>query len=663
VTLHILVDDDDAFRRGSVVAELRRLWPDADVVEAASATAHPPLDPGDDRFRALANSSSLLIWMSDPDSRVVFMNQRWLDFTGRTLEQELGDGWIEGVHPDDRVRVERYMRAHERRGEPYTQQYRVLAADGEYRTVVDAASPMVGPDGTVLGYAGTTLDITDQLRAEQHRMETEVLLTTALEASPVGVGFVDENLRFVRLNKTLASFHDLPVEEHLGRTVNEVLAPLGVDLEAAYRRVLQSGAAVTGVDMHVDAGGAGRSLMCSYHPVRIDGRIAGVGIVSVDVTEREQLEAQLLQSQKLEAVGRLAGGLAHDFNNLLGVIDGYAHLIGDSLPEADERRGQALEISRASRRGADLTRRLLSFSRQQVLVTAEVDLRGVVVDLTRLLERLVPSAVALRVETGAEPAFVLADSSRLGQVLVNLVINAIDAMPFGGDLVVRVDGGDSDVQLTVSDTGVGIDDHALARIFEPFYTTKEHGSGLGLSTVHGVVEQLGGHIVVESRVGAGSTFTVALPRAGGIDAAAGTDVPDHVITPGAGRGDTVLVAEDSDLLRSLIRSVLERAGYVVRLVGDGEEAVAAMLADGPPAIVVADVEMPRMGGLELCRRLEESHPGTPILLISGYATDGEADDLARREFLQKPFTPAQLIDRIRSLLDRGARPGATPTIS
>lgn len=629
-------------------------WPDAEVVESTSGAVHPTLDPHDERFRALADSSSLLLWISDPDSRVVFVNRAWLDFTGRPLQDELADGWLAGVHPDDRVRVERYMRDHESRGRSYTQQYRVRSATGDYRTVVDAASPMIAADGTPLGYFGTTLDITDQLDAERTRMEAEVLLTTALEAAPVGVGFVDAELRYVRVNPTLASFHHLPVEEHLGRSVSEVLETLGLDLDHVYRRVLETGTAVTGVDLRTDVDGTARRFVASYHPVRVGGRIAGVGIVSVDVTERDQLEAQLLQSQKLEAVGRLAGGLAHDFNNLLGVIDGYAYLIADGLRNGDERRAHALEISRASRRGADLTRRLLSFSQQQMLVTTDVDLRAVVADLSRLLERLVPSTIDLRVQTGVEPAFVRADTSRLGQVLVSLVINAVDAMPSGGRLTVLVEESGADVRLIVSDTGTGIDEHALPRVFEPFFTTKEHGSGLGLSTAHGVVEQLGGRIVVESVVGTGSTFTVSLPRAGSV--ATDDDLDRDLLGPAAwtqgGHGETVLVVEDSDLLRNLMRSVLERAGYVVHVADNGETAIEAIQANGPPAIVVADVEMPRMGGLELSRRVESDYPGVPVLLVSGYAAEGKIDDLARREFLQKPFTPAQLTERIGALLQR-----------
>ena len=660
MTFRILVEDDDAARRAGVAGELRQRWPAADVAERPSSGPHILLDQDAESFRMLADSSSLMIWVSDPESRVVFVNRRWLEFTGRSLEEELDHGWLGGVHPDDRDRVARFMRLHEGRSEPYTVQYRVRDAGGEYRTVVDAASPLVAPDGALLGYTGTTLDITSQLRAERRSVEAEVLLTTALEAAPVGVGFVDESLRYVRVNATLAGVHHRPAADHIGRTVGEVLAPLGLDLEPLYRRVLDTGVAVTDVDLRTDVGGVARSFIASYHPVRIHGRIAGVGIVTVDVTEREQLEAQLLQSQKLEAVGRLAGGLAHDFNNLLGVIDGYAHLIADSLADGDERRDQALEISKASDRGADLMRRLLSFSRHQVAVTTNVDLAAVVADLARLLERLVPSTVDLRIEPGSEPALVRADSSRLGQVIVNLVINAIEAMPSGGELNVLVECRDTDVRLSVSDTGAGIDDLALPRIFEPFFTTKEHGSGLGLATVHGVTEQLGGRVTVESEVGRGSTFVVSLPRVAG---AAGGDRP---AVPGTamsrGLGETVLVVEDSELLRNLMRSVLERAGYVVGEADNGEAAIEVMRAAGPPAVIVADVEMPRLGGLELARAVEELYPGTPVLLVSGYAADGKLEDLALREFLQKPFTPAQLTDRIRALLEVGAEPVEPPGV-
>jgi PAS domain S-box-containing protein len=655
LTLRIGLGGGDPAQRRALAREIREAWPQVEVVEEPSGMPLPELDLRDARFRALADASSLMVWVSDAVGRLVFANKRWLEFAGRSLAEEYGEGWLDGVHPDDRVRVRVDTRVYEGRREPYALQYRILDARGEYRTIVDSASPLDAADGKPLGYVGTTLDITDQLAAEQRRLEAEVLLTTVLEAAPVGVGFVDPELRYVRVNSTLASFHGLAAEAHIGRSVMEVLEPLGVDVEHNFRRVLATGAPVTGIDVAMELAGGSRRFMVSYHPVHVDGRLSGVGIVAVDTTEREQLESQLLQSQKLEALGRLAGGLAHDFNNLLGVIDGYAHLVADDLPEDDERRAHVLEISRASQRGADLTRQLLSFSRQQVISMSDVDLVSVVGDLARLLQRLVPSNVDLQVVSAAESAFVHGDVGRLGQVLVNLVINAVDAMPSGGDLTVRVDGDEAEVLLSVADTGTGIDDDALPRIFEPFYTTKERGSGLGLATVYGVVEQFGGRVTVESSPGAGSIFVVALPRAVGAAVAEEVDVA-HGPTE-AGRSETVLVAEDNELLRTLIGAVLERAGYVVRLASDGEGAMESVESEGPPALVVADVEMPRLGGLELSRRLEERCPGVPVLLVSGDAADGVIDDLARHEFLHKPFTPQQLTERVGTLLAGRTGPG------
>lgn len=619
---------------------------------AGELEARTALARSEERFRALADASSLLIWITDTDSRVTFVNRGWLDFRGRTLEQELGYGWLEGVHPDEREAVARQSLEYERSGGPYTQRYRILNAAGEYRTLVDSGSPRFAADGTLLGYAGTSLDITDQLQAESARVEAEVLLTTALEAAPVGLGFVDRDLRYVRVNKALAEFHASSVDAHMGRKVGEILDPLELDLDDVYRRVLDTGVTVRDVDVETTVGGARRRFRASYHPVRIRGEIVGVGVVSVETTERDLLEAQLLQAQKLEAVGRLAAGLAHDFNNLLGVIDGYASLIAETLPEGDERRAQALEISRASMLGADLTRSLLVFSRQKVMAERDIDLCRLVADLARMLERLVPDDVELTIDLGDEPAVVRGDAGRLEQVIVNLVVNAVDAIRDDGRITVRVEPRGQDVVLEVEDTGVGIAEEALPLLFEPFFTTKEGGTGLGLSTAYGIVKQAGGQLHVTSTVGAGSTFSMVLPR---VDRPA-AELPDPVGAReplgASGGGETILVAEDNDLLRRLVRSVLEQAGFAVIAVEDGAKALEAILEQGPPAAVVADVEMPGMGGIELAHRLEHLHPDVPVLLMSGYTAADELRYLATRDFLQKPFAPADLAARVRELLDR-----------
>jgi len=631
-------------RLGSAARKALRQRADARAARAALAES-------EERFRALANSSSLLIWISGADAEVIFFNLGWFAFRGRAAEQELGFGWLEGVHPDERDAAEAQMLAYEASRRPYTQRYRMLDANGEYRTVIDSASPRFAPDGAFLGYAGTTVDITDQLRAERKQLEAEMLLTTALDAAPVGLGFVDTELFYVRVNRTLAEFHRSTPDEHLGKRVGEILERLGVDVEAEYRRVLETGEAVSGVEVVVSADGETRRFNCSYHPVLLQGAIAGVGIVTVEITERERLEAQLLQAQKLEAVGRLAGGLAHDFNNLLSVIDGYASLIAETLSEDDERHGQALEISRASMRGAELTRRLLSFSRQQVLDERNIDLRHVIGELTAMLERLVADDVDLSFESGDEPAIVHADAGRLGQVIVNLVVNATEAISGGGRIALRLAVRGQSVVLEVEDTGGGIDERSQELLFEPFFTTKPHGTGLGLAMAHGLVQQARGQIEVASTVGIGTTFSVVLPRVdGGAD-----DLEDAVAArePFVSRpgGESVLVVEDSEPLRDLVRSVLGRAGFEVNVAEDGVQALEWIRANGPPAAVVADVEMPNMGGLQLAQHLEEFYPEVRILLVSGYAADDSILDLQTREFLSKPFVPAELARRLHLLLN------------
>jgi len=301
-------------------------------------------------------------------------------------------------------------------------------------------------------------------------------------------------------------------------------------------------------------------------------------------------------------------------------------------------------------RGAALTRQLLSFSRQVVLDESNLDLRSLVAELTAMLERLVPDNVSLVLEVDETPAVVYADAGRLGQVIVNLVVNAIDAIHGDGEIVIRVAVRGQTVVLEVRDTGAGIDDATKELLFEPFFTTKPHGTGLGLATAHGAVQQVGGKIEVTSSVGVGTTFTITLPR---VDAAP-DDREDAVAfrepigTPAG--GEAVLVVDDSELLRDLVRSILSRAGFVVRVAKDGRDALDVIRASGVPDVVVADVEMPNIGGIELAGRLEKLYPDVRILLMSGYSADAASSELQGTHFLQKPFTPAELSRRVRALL-------------
>jgi two-component system cell cycle sensor histidine kinase/response regulator CckA len=380
------------------------------------------------------------------------------------------------------------------------------------------------------------------------------------------------------------------------------------------------------------------------------------------------LEEQLRQSQKMESIGRLAGGVAHDFNNILSVIMGYSSLLLENLKPGDPHHAEVSEIHQASERATLLTRQLLAFSRRQVLDPRVADLNEVVTGTEQLLRRLLGEDVSLHFKPGAGLAPVRVDVSQMGQVLMNLAVNARDAMPLGGSLTLETANVDLDesytrshlevvpgpyVMLSVTDTGTGMDRETQARIFEPFFTTKGQGkgTGLGLSTAFGIVRQSGGHMAVYSEPGKGSNFKVYLPRAA-------RELPQAEAASKAGRprgGETVLLAEDEDQVRSLATEVLKREGYQVLEAADGEKALAVAAAHaGPIHLLLTDVVMPRMGGRQLAEELAALRPDLKVLYMSGY-TDNTIDPEGNLEqgiaFLQKPFSLKLLAQKVRAVLD------------
>ena len=392
----------------------------------------------------------------------------------------------------------------------------------------------------------------------------------------------------------------------------------------------------------------------------------------LDITERKQLEEQFHQAQKMEAVGRLAGGVAHDFNNLLTAILGSADLVLDSLPPGVPAREEVEEIQKAALRAADLTRQLLAFSRQQVIAPTALNPNEVVANMDKLLRRLLGEDVELRAALAPELAAVKADPSQLEQVVLNLAVNARDAMPNGGRLTIETQNVELDevyarghvsaqpgtyVVLAVSDTGVGMDAATQARIFEPFFTTKEKGkgTGLGLATVYGIVKQSGGWIWVYSEPGHGTTFKVYFPRA--LEAAA--PVAPGPASPVSVRGsETVLVVEDEEVIRKLGRKVLTANGYTVLVAANGRDAEqVAGQHDGAIHLLVTDVVMPGMNGREVAQRLAGTRAGIKVLYLSGYTDDAIVHHGVLEPgvaFLQKPFTPAVLGRKVREVLDRPA---------
>ncbi|HVU51939.1 MAG TPA: ATP-binding protein [Polyangia bacterium] len=376
-----------------------------------------------------------------------------------------------------------------------------------------------------------------------------------------------------------------------------------------------------------------------------------------------QNEEQLRQAQKMEAVGRLAGGVAHDFNNILSVVLGTSAAILDELEPRAPLRPEIEAIRKAGERAGALTRQLLALSRQQILAPRVVDLADVVAGLEPLLRRLVGEDIALTVERPEGPAPVLADPGQLEQVVVNLVVNARDAMPSGGSLeietAVAASGapGGRTVSLTVADSGHGMDETTRARIFEPFFTTKESGkgTGLGLSTVYGIVSQSGGRVSVESAPGAGATFSLHFPRAEG-EVASEPEPPAPERPATVGGSDTVLLVEDEDQVRATVRSILRRGGYTVLEAQNGGEAFLVCEQYGKDIdLLLTDVVMPRMNGTDLAKRLGALRPAMRVLYMSGHTRDAVIHDgVASRgiSFLQKPVTPDTLLRKVRDVLDR-----------
>jgi PAS domain S-box-containing protein len=511
--------------------------------------------------------------------------------------------------------------------------------------------------------------VEERQRAEETQRETSASLRALIEASPLAIVELDGESRVRTWNPAATRMFGWTETEVLGRPcpiVPEDQRPEYGDLTGRRGR----GQPVAGVETQGRRrDGTLVDVVLSVAPlVGAGGRMTGSMGVIADITQRRRLEELLRQSQKMEAVGRLAGGIAHDFNNLLTVIIGRSELALSSLPPGDQGRRDLELIQTTAERAAALTVQLLAFSRRQVLQPRVVDLHEVVGNLVPMLRRLIGEDVEVRKVLDAAPAYVRVDPGQIEQVLVNLAVNARDAMPDGGRLTIATasvtpeegpasgDGAvpGAQVILSVSDTGAGMDEQTRCRVFEPYFTTKHvgKGTGLGLATVYGIVQQHGGTITVESAPGRGTTFRISLPRLDGVvpDSGSGLRVTD------AGRGsETILLVEDEHHVRELVATLLQRAGYTVLAAPD--PATALELGErhpGPIHLLLTDVVMPEMSGRELRERLATVRPGTPVLYMSGYTDEA----LGRHGvlepgvvLLQKPFTAEALGRRVREVLD------------
>jgi PAS domain S-box-containing protein len=623
----------------------------------------------DERYAALAETIPQLLWVARPDGGLLDANRRWASYTGVEWEDSLGLTWQDVVHPDDLPAALALWKEAATAGAAFEAEFRLRRHDAAYRWHINRAVPVRDPHTGATRWYGTSTDVDDQKRAEQAVREREELLRGVIAHIPVGVFWKDRNSVYLGCNEQAA--RDLGIaspKDLVGRADGDLPGDPGevAFYRACDRRVMETGEPMLDIEETLTRpDGSKAVLRISKVPLR-DGAGAVVGVLGVyrDVTEERRLESQLRQAQKMEAVGRLAGGVAHDFNNLLTAITGFSALALEALSADSPARGPIAEVARAGDRAAGLTRQLLAFSRQQVLAPRVLDPNAVVADLGKMLRRVIGEDVELATVLAPGVWPVLADPGQVEQVLVNLAVNARDAMPRGGRLTIEtgnavVGEGESAAPgqyavLTVADTGHGMDDATKAHIFEPFFTTKGtgKGTGLGLATVYGIVQQSGGHIAVESEPGRGTAFRVYLPRTDKVAA----PVPSQAgVIPLPRGSEAVLVAEDEPAVRALTCRVLRRAGYSVLEAGSGEEAVrVAERHPGPVHLFVTDVVMPGVGGREAAGRVLARHPEARVLYMSGYTDDAVVRHGVRHDrthFIQKPFSPAALATKVREVLD------------
>ncbi|MBU5638720.1 response regulator [Geomonas sp. Red69] len=498
-------------------------------------------------------------------------------------------------------------------------------------------------------------------RAQQRLMEYRKVF----ECTGDLIYVFDRDYRYLMANEAYLECRRSRFPDLIGRTLPEVIgeetfARIKPQIDACF-----AGNELSYEDSHHYADKGKRHLLVTFSPVFDGDRVERVACLIKDVSERKLLEEQLRQSQKMEAVGTLAGGIAHDFNNILTVIAGYASLIQINTEES-ETAAMAGEIMISVERAAEMTRSLLAFSRKQEVHLETVDLNQVVAELHKSLSRLISEEIELVVRVCGEELCCLADRGQLEQVLINLAVNARDAMPGGGVLdistgVAEPEGEDLPAGrcavITVSDNGTGMDKEVQERVFEPFFTTKEvgKGTGLGLSSSYGIIKKHNGAIRMQSAPGAGTSFSIYLPLSGERPCRERGDAGGRC---GAGSG-TVLLVEDEETVRNMTRLLLERHGYRVLTACNGQEALELFRQNlGSVQLMLSDVVMPRMNGRELCERVRQLAPGLPVIFMSGYPADvmSEKGIGGGGAYLQKPVKPEELLGALRqALIPAGGR--------
>jgi two-component system cell cycle sensor histidine kinase/response regulator CckA len=642
--------------------------------------AEEALRESEERYRTLVRTLPDAITVTDAAGNITYVSPATLHFYGYEAEDEvLGRNILNWVHVNYHQQALDHIKNVLAGGFITNEEYLLFKKDGSLFFGEVSASCLKDAQDQAIGLIIIVRDISERKQAEEQLLYRASLLQNVSDA----IIATDLSFKVTSWNWAAEALYGWQASEVIGQPVNEILQTKYVDDQP--EQVLQSFLTQEpwkGEVIHKHRNGTAINILASVSLVKDStGQPAGIVAVNRDITERKRaeetqakLEDQLRQAQKMESIGRLAGGVAHDFNNLLTVIQGYCDFMEAQIPAQDPLLKELEQIQRAGERAAALTRQLLAFSRKQIMAPTVLDLNKLVANLRKMLERLIGEDVTLTtvLQPGLWP--VTADPGQIEQVIMNLVVNARDAMPTGGTLTIQTGHVNLDdsylkthpdtpvgpcVTLAITDTGHGMDEQTQAQIFEPFFTTKEadRGTGLGLATVYGIIKQSGGDITVSSKPGQGTTFEIYLPATETAPNDMGL-AASRTQSVTRGGSETILLVEDEESVRNLMRVVLESQGYTVLEACLGSEALS--LAGQHPGridLLLTDVVMPHMSGRELAERLGTLRPQMKILFISGYTDDKVFRHgllAAEVEFLPKPFPPNVLISKVREVLDKQA---------
>jgi PAS domain S-box-containing protein len=596
--------------------------------------------------------------------------------TGYTAKEFDADPylWIKMVAPEDRQliisRVEQILRGND----IAPIEHRIIRKDGTLRWVRDNIILHKDSSGTLLSYDGVVKDITEHKLSDEALRESEERFRNVYNTAPLAFVLWDREARVTGWNNQAEKMFGWTREEIIGRNFFDFIIPESARLHVQDIVKLLIEGNLPSYSINENITKSGRIIMCEWNNSLIrgpGGSIMGAISLGLDITERKKLEAQLLQAQKMESIGILAGGVAHDFNNILTAIIGFGSVARKRLKDDDQTREFIDEMLAGAQRAAELTNNLLAFSRKQNIVLKQEDLNAIVRKINKMLVRIIGEDIGLNIMLINRELPVLIDTGQIEHVLMNLVSNARDAMPDGGALIIRTDMIDVDdshaaahllentgmyAVLTVSDTGIGMDDRIKESIFEPFFTTKEvgKGTGLGLSMGYGIVKQHGGNIDMHSEPGKGATFNIYLPI---VKTAVAEKFETDQLVP-FGRGETILIAEDDASVRKIIRMCLEEHGYKVIEAENGEEAIGKYIEhfignkEWLP-LLLFDVIMPSKNGRDAYEEIKAMSPDTKVIFMSGYKDDViEKMGILQEDFafIAKPIDPEALLRKIGTVL-------------